>query len=116
MRASGSAWIHSALTTGHGGYEPGRIARYRVSWMTKAKTQSFLTALQNTNFWNLPTQEVLPANAVTLDGAQWIVEGVKDGRYHVIDRFSPNAADPVRVFGLMALKLARFRMRASEIY
>jgi len=116
VRTSGSAWIHSEMTSGHAGYEPGRLARYNISWMTKGKTQSFLSALQGTNFWNLPTDEVFPPNTVNLDGAHWIIEGIKDGTYHIIDRFSPDPADPVRVFGLLALRLARFRLHRNEIY
>ncbi len=38
--------MNSRMTTGRGGYEPGRISRYSVFWLTKAKTQSFLAALE----------------------------------------------------------------------
>ncbi len=26
-----------------------------------------------------------------MDGSQWVLEGVRDGRYHVVDRWSPES-------------------------
>lgn len=116
VRASGSGWIHSNMTSGQGGHEPGRILRYSVSWLTKGKTRSFLDELQSADFWNLPALPAVVDTGSALDGAQWIVEGVKDGRYQVIDRRSPGSADPVRALGRLALKLGRFRLRPGEVY
>src|SRR5258706_15132529 len=44
VRTNGSGWIHSRMTTGQGGYEPGRINHSGVSWLTKTKTQSWVAA------------------------------------------------------------------------
>jgi len=44
------------------------------------------------------------------------VEGVKNGQYHVVDRWSPDTADPVREIGLLSLKLGRFRIRPGDVY
>jgi hypothetical protein len=115
VRKSGSGWIHSHVTSGKGGDQPGRIVRYRVSWLTKNKTQSFLMELDSADVWNLPTHAD-DANVVRLDGARWIVEGVKNGQYHVIDRWSPAPPDPVRAIGLLALKLGSVRLHPREIY
>jgi len=124
VRASGSGWMHARMTSGQGGYAPGRIIRWGVSWLTKAKTQSLLEALAAADFWNLPTlagvNETPPGPDGTVeigaDGAQWIVEGVKNGQYHVVDRWSPETADPVREIGLLSLKLGRFRIRSGNVY
>lgn len=40
-----------------------------------------------------------------LDGAQWILEGVKEGRYHVVDRWTPQIGD-FREACLYLLKLS----------
>jgi hypothetical protein len=112
---NGSGWINARMITLGRHYEPGSIRRYSVSWLTRAKTQSLLAAFESAGFWSLPTEP--PANGrIGLDGAQWIFEGVRGGQYHLIDRWSPEAGDPVRAVGTLALKLARFRIRASEIY
>lgn len=116
VRSSGSGWMNSHMTSGKGGYAPGRITRYNIFWLTKSKTQSFLAALESADFWNLPT--LLPAkeNTVNLDGAQWILEGAKNGHYRIIDRWSPETPDPVRAIGMLALKLGRFKLRSTDLY
>jgi hypothetical protein len=121
VRASGSGWMHARMTSGQGGYKPGRIIRWGVSWLTKAKTQSLLQALAAADFWNLPTLAGPNAGPdgvqrIGVDGAQWIVEGVKNGQYHVVDRWSPETGDPVREIGMLSLKLGRFRIRSGGVY
>jgi hypothetical protein len=116
VRSSGSGWMHTRMTSGKGGYGPGRIIHSGVFWLTKTKTQSFLAAMDGLSFWNLPTLPVADERRVGLDGAQWIVEGVKDGQYHVVDRFSPGPANPVREIGMLALKLGRMKIRSAEVY
>ena len=48
----------------------------------------FLAALDEAQFWTTPTE--LPRRG--FDGAEWIMEGVKDGRYRVVVRWSPDIA------------------------
>jgi hypothetical protein len=116
VRSSGSGWMHTRMTSGKGGYGPGRIIHSGVFWLAKTKTQSFLAAIDGLDFWNLPTFPGTDESSVGLDGAQWIVEGVKGGRYHVVDRFSPGTANPVREIGMLALKLGRMEIRSAEVY
>src|SRR5450432_2226317 len=48
--------------------------------LTRQQTQAFLAELQKVHFWSLPSH----VNDQTgTDGSQWIVEGAKDGNYHV---------------------------------
>jgi len=46
---------------------------------------NFTAALNRIQFWQLPT-EVSPGG---FDGAEWILEGVQDGRYHIVHRWCP---------------------------
>jgi hypothetical protein len=57
--------------------------------LDRAQVRRFASALDEVGFWNLPTNELSHSGLVGLDGAQWVFEGVKGGRYHVIDRWSP---------------------------
>jgi hypothetical protein len=41
--------------------------------------------LDHACFWQMPTSKEIMMN----DGAQWIMEGYREGRYHVVDRQSP---------------------------
>jgi hypothetical protein len=50
------------------------------------------------------------------DGADWILEAVKDGRYKLVIRWSPRNG-PVRTLGLtMVNKLGELKIPNDEIY
>ena len=57
--------------------------------ITEAEWEHFQGLLKKSDFWSMPT-EVSPKG---LDGAGWLLEGVKSGRYHVVDRQSPEQGD-----------------------
>jgi hypothetical protein len=83
--------------------------------------QSFVTALEGAGFWGLPSVQFprLSINGeatVMVDGAQWILEAVRNGKYHVVDRQSPDPGEAVRAIGLLALKLGRFKIPAGDVY
>jgi hypothetical protein len=69
--------------------------------------------LDKLNFWKMPN----PVNDQRgTDGSQWIIEGVKGGLYHVLDRWSPEKGI-VRELGLiLALELAQMDIPKNEIY
>jgi hypothetical protein len=48
--------------------------------------EKFLTRLDQSHFWTMSTE--LPRTG--LDGADWILEGVKDGNYRVVVRWCPD--------------------------
>lgn len=52
--------------------------------------EHFQELLKKTDFWSMPTEDgKLPLN----DGARWLLEGVKFGKYHVVNRQSPEQGD-----------------------
>jgi hypothetical protein len=57
----------------------------RTSAVTKDQVSSFITRLEQAQFWQLPTE----SRRLGEDGADWILEGVQDGRYHVVVRWCP---------------------------
>jgi hypothetical protein len=70
--------------------------------------------VKHARFWEVSTRD---GNRDGLDGAAWIVEGVKQGRYHIIDHWSPDAKDPAHVVGIaLLINLARFRLLYQEVY
>jgi hypothetical protein len=77
-----------------GGYEPGKVVFNKTTRLIEAQWKSLRTLLERSLFWSMKTN-VLWANANfgnfvgNLDSDHWIVEGVKDGKYHVVDREEP---------------------------
>jgi hypothetical protein len=50
-----------------------------------ATTSALRRGLDGIGFWSLPATQ---PDQMGLDGAQWLLEGEEDGRYHVVDRWS----------------------------
>ena len=56
------------------------------------RVDEFLTLLQKADFWNLATEEKRDKSP-PLDGIHWILEGVRNREYQVVDRFAPKRTD-----------------------
>jgi hypothetical protein len=69
------------------------------------KVREFLTLLQKAKFWELETEEASDKTRYGMDGTQWVLEGVRNREYHVVDRWSPKNTDFTRVCFFL-LKLA----------
>lgn len=68
-------------------------------------------AIDRAQFWTSEPSERL----FGLDGAFWLFEGREDERFHVAQRWSPEAG-PFRELGLTFLELAGVHVPASELY
>jgi hypothetical protein len=114
----GTARLSAKVTTGAGGYEPGVLRTDKSVPLTRAQVKRFLDGLEKAKFWTLPTAEPEAVGKdgsirITLDGALWTIEGVTDGRYHVVDRHSP-ARGAFRDAALLLLRFADLGIK--EIY
>jgi hypothetical protein len=85
-RTDNGGWITTKELGGAGGYEPGKVIRSEMTALNQRAWCEFLSLLEKADYWRLPTDD---NDFGGEDGAQWILEGVKDGRYHVVDRWSP---------------------------
>jgi hypothetical protein len=96
---------------GAGGYDPGKLKLERKRELTPDEWREFMRYLEDSCYWQLPTQD----DTIGFDGAQWIFEGVKGGRYHVVDRWTPQNGS-YRELCLYVLKLSGLKVDASELY
>ncbi|MFA6570337.1 MAG: hypothetical protein WCT77_03795 [Bacteroidota bacterium] len=74
--------------------------------------ESFLKIIDNNCFW-----DILSANPYSrgLDGSTWIIEGIKNGKYHFIERWAPMQTDKV-VAGIGLCMIGLSRMKFDRIY
>lgn len=84
VRPDGTSELTTKKTDGLGGYDPGNIVTNKTTQIDRKETGTLVETLERTKFWNLPTNESALGGT---DGAQWIIEGVKDGKYHIVDRW-----------------------------
>ncbi len=119
----GTAVVTTKITSGQGGDESRKLLVNKSRSLTKEHTASFLDQINEVGFWDLATyerEEVGPDGKkiveVHVDGAEWILEGVKDGKYKIADRWSPEKG-PVRALGLtMLIDLAKLKLLYEEVY
>ena len=71
---------------GQGGYEPGTFDLYWARSLSVNEWAGFMMHLERSNYWLMPAKD----DGMGFDGAQWILESYREGRYHVVDRQSPD--------------------------
>jgi hypothetical protein len=74
-------------------------------------TRRFLDHLRRMSFWELSTCR----ESQGTDGAEWIIEGVQNGRYHLVARWSSEEGE-ARELGLAFIGLTHLNIPADEIY
>ena len=99
------------VADGQGGYEPGNLIFNETSRLLRQDVDEFLLRLMELEFWEQPTID--KSGAAGIDGAQWVIEGVQNSRYHVLSRWSPREGD----FKEVALMLVKFaNVRVEHVY
>jgi hypothetical protein len=56
-----------------------------ASTISSQQVADFTALLNRVQFWQMPTE----SRQGGLDGAEWILEGVQDGSYHIVHRWCP---------------------------
>jgi hypothetical protein len=112
IMADGSGTLTIKMASGAGGYEPGNLIENTSHSIERRKIEKFLGQVKSVGFWDLPSYET----TLGCDGSEWIIEGVKDGKYHVAERWTPDKG-PVHQLGItLAMTLANLKIPESELY
>jgi hypothetical protein len=85
--------LHAARLNGTGGAQPGRILARKTVRLNRAHWERIASHLEKAQFWTLPTIKRPPFGETALDGDTLVVEGVKDGKYHVVIRQQSTGGD-----------------------
>ena len=115
-RTEAGASLTARELGGAGGYAPGELARGATRDLTSSEWAELQRKLDAAGYWTLPTD----SDRMGLDGSQWVLEGARGDRYHVVDRWTPEEAGRDAAFRelcLFLLDLAGFApANRSEIY
>jgi hypothetical protein len=82
-QAPRGAKLHVTVLDGEGGYDPGQVALERNVVLSEEEWKNLNELLELTRFWAMPT---IVRDDGGCDGDQLIVEGLRDGTYHLVDR------------------------------
>lgn len=66
--------------------DSGKLVLDTVGEASKTQVQELSKQLENLGFWSMKTEDDPCCGE---DGARWVLEGVKNGEYHIVDRWSP---------------------------
>jgi hypothetical protein len=70
-------------------YQPVRVVARRSAELTLAQWERIAKQLAKARFWDLPTNQREPFGGFSVDGHLLVIEGVNEGRYHVVQRSNP---------------------------
>jgi hypothetical protein len=88
-RSGDGQFLNVKQTSGTCGYEPGKLITNKTRQLTNMEWDGFVALLDRVCYWQLPPKN----DDMGPDGALWILEGRREGRYHVVDRWSPQSGD-----------------------
>lgn len=67
---------------GRGGYDAGRLVESKKAGLSANDSKTLEVLIRNLNFFQLTTDDDVMIN----DGDEWVLEGVSQGKYHLIER------------------------------
>ena len=101
---------------GAGGYEPGSLVRRDSATLSARDWHGLVEAIDEAELWSRPATD---STVSGLDGAEWIIEGCRHGRYQLVQRWSPKdtgASAFMRTLGVSLLRLGHLDIPTSELY
>jgi hypothetical protein len=84
-RSESKVYLVTKQLDGDGGHHPGKLIVNKTRSLTNKEWAEFAKHLEQSSYWTLATD----IDDVGNDGAQWVLEGAREGRYHIVDRWSP---------------------------
>lgn len=80
----------SRRLSGQGGYDAGKLDEQREITLSREDSAELQKRIDAMKFFVMPTEDDTSGN----DGEQWILEGVANGKYHVIHRWCASGYEP----------------------
>ncbi|WP_417602383.1 hypothetical protein [Owenweeksia hongkongensis] len=105
--------VYWKVMDGMGGYGTDTLLQNERSGISFQNWNELDSLIDETDFWNLPQGERKPPNT---DGSNWLLEGYRNGNYHLVDRHSPKKDQAIYVLGTFILQLTNLQLDAEAIY
>ena len=107
--------------SGQGGYDAGTLQSEKRRKLRQHEWNRLLDLLKEAGFWELPYVEkesgpnAKGEETICLDGSEWVIEGVRNGQYHAVNRYCPEVKS-FEAIGLYLVKLSGLRVKERELY
>jgi hypothetical protein len=104
------------MSSGEGGYSAGHLELNKSRTLTSDDANYLRSRVDDMHFWDMFSVMYDP-NVTTLDGSNWTIEGVKNGKYHFVSRSTPDCDNLVRIFGLeLMIQRAHLKLLYQNVY
>jgi hypothetical protein len=80
-----------------------RVTKNQTRSLSAQQVKDVLALMDQADFWQMPVE----SDRRGLDGAEWIMEGVHDGQYHLVTRWSPERS-PYQELGQAFIKFSGY--------
>ena len=87
---------------GSGGYEPGNLIKDKKINLTVGDWGEIEKYIDEINFWNLAIED--KSYDSPPDGTAGLIEGLKNGKYHIITYWNPDKVDVSKLFQFLVDK------------
>jgi hypothetical protein len=84
------AKLRAVVLDGKAGYDPGQVAIHRSITLSAEQFTELDRHMEQAAFWTMPTDEKI--DGFVADGDPLVLEGVKNGTYHIVRRELPDPA------------------------
>ena len=120
-RRGAEYFITSKTLSGQGGYDPGHLQDVREYVIMPREWHHFKGLLQESAFWLLPAEDKKfepdseGSVEICLDGSTWLLEGLRNGEYHAVERYCPELPT-FEACGHFLLELSQLEIPQRDLY
>jgi hypothetical protein len=105
----------SKRLSGQGGYDAGRLKTEKRRHLRLEDWERFTDLLREAEFLEMAFPNEKGEMTICLDGSEWTLEGVKNGKYHVVNRYCPEVK-AFQAIGLYLVERSGLRLKERELY
>lgn len=109
---AGGGTVVLVAGSGAGGYEPGKVVRRDSLSITASEWAQLTDGVAAAQLWSMSAA----GGRQGLDGSSWLIEGVRGGHYHLVDRWTPPDTSAYYRLGVRMMKLAGLPTDSTRIY
>lgn len=103
--------LSSRRLDGQAGYDPGKVVEIKDIDLSADDSRALEALIQNLNFFQLPAND----DVLGFDGDQWILEGISQGKYHLVERWCADSYNPKKRGLTGFLALCKFLVDKSSL-
>ncbi len=100
---------------GRDGGHPQILTLSRTTDPTRADVDEFLKHIDEAGFWSLPARVPIDLHHVPMGEASWMLEGIRDGRYHLVYRVASELGSLKSPLNLLVKSLGNLDLQTLPV-